>query len=158
MAVFTVASPVELLIEWLGPQGVVMTLIGSGTLGAIAKMLIDKYLKPKVEKTTLQNIEHERAGRMSLALAERLEGEIKRLDGELGELREELKEERTQRVSLGRKVDQQNRKIYRMSVYIARIADFWKWVSDHWEEIRQRPHPPTMPKYDGELEEVDGWQ
>lgn len=144
---FSVESPLVILVQWLGPQGVIGLLFGTGFLGALAKILIDKYLKPKVERTALANTEHERVSTMSVGLADRMEKEINRLSDEVAELRDEIKTERGEREKLGDKVQRQNGKILTLRMYISRVSDFWTFLTEHWDEIRLRPTPPDFPHY-----------
>lgn len=139
------------LIEWMGPEGTIGSLLGAGTLGMILKTLIDKYAKPKVERDAAEDDAHEKAQRMSLALAESLRAELTRVGERVTSLEQQVITERTAREGLQTKVTQQESTMYGMRTFIARVLDYFADLTEQWDHHRLRDTPPTPPRYQQEV-------
>ena len=148
---FETGSAVMTIAEWLGPQGLIGTTLGAGFFGVVIKALIDKYLKPKIDREAAEDDAHEKASRMSLALAASLREEVARMGDRVTALEGRLETERTAREALQEQVAQQNSALYGMRAWISRALDYFDDLAERWEVYRERDEPPVPPQYTGDL-------
>lgn len=144
-----VGSAVVQIVQAMGTEGVVATLLGTGFVGAITKALIDKY-KPKVERDSAGVSDAEKASGMSLALVTKLQEELGRVGARVTTLEQKLETQTTRGDRLETRVREQDGVIYKLRVYVARATDFWQHVTEHWDTIRAQPHPPVFPRFEEE--------
>lgn len=148
---FSTGDALVHLVEWMGPEGVIGTMLGTGFLGAIAKALIDKFVKPKVERDAAEDDAHEKASRMSLALATQLREEVTRMGARVTALEEQVTTERAAREGLQEQVAQQNSALFIVKAFAARAMDYFDDLADRWDVHRLRDAPPTPPRYEQEV-------